>query len=540
MHVMSQIEKDENDGMKRREIMFSAKDISRTLGQFFKRCEKCRLGKYLVIILGMSQAGKSTLINRLREMEVEEDKTGKIVVTNRIEEMAEMGNGTGPTTKTPRTYELTGELTLLDTRGIYEHEFEDEDEFVNILIMQHFLRHADKAMVLYLTQFENYCSLTHAYKDMDLPTIFVANKCNERTILSMKRDFNKDNTNDRKSDSEILTYEIQELLALRFNEMKNFTVESIKMKYLDVSDAKSLEQIIGILVRKAKWETRSERVEIEITLNQLQTLLIWEKALDEGRLLYYDPSLSFSVDRIKSIIGKMDNYGSTNYVEHVFCAPAYYQFIVSLSSVASKLYWIVLAMRGRKQIPNNLKEILSACDVQSISMNDPFSKMLKDGKDLEEIQRMILEFEESCKAKIDAEEDNIIRCEDEILNCKKMIHELDQADLVNYEIVEFCEYSNSTWNEVFIERPVNVPNTTFRFIPGNEYTFNDKEKQKLRIKDGSLRGAFKSSSPASAPPLIGLSLIQAAFLKAFPRAPLSQSSVCEGKIELLATEDSGI
>ncbi|KAH7815828.1 uncharacterized protein MONOS_10264 [Monocercomonoides exilis] len=486
----------------------------------------------MAIVLGRSQVGKSTMINKLRGVEMEEDDNGDLVVKTKVEDMAKMGKGIEPETIIPESYGLNEKVILLDTRGFLGSEVDVKEEVVSMLLLQFFQRNASKVMIAYISQYENYYNLTNAYDDMmfinqicknkEFPVVFVANKCKELWLHKMKIQ--------QKETSEIIE-KVQGSLIGKFTELEKTTVDKIEKKFPEIKAAQSLEQIIGILLQKAKGATGVQGEEIRRSLNQLQTLLVWKKAHANGRLIYYDPTLDGSEEPIKDEIKNLNNYKSPNDVNIDRCTPSYYWFMDSASSMASKLYWLVLAKRGRVQVPNMLQEIIEACKDFAKDSEKLYSEVSDDVEELEDkLRNITFESEESIETKIKNQENTIRQCNDDVVEYQKRINELDQPETVKFDTIEFCEFDNYASNEVVIERPINVPNATCFFTAGNKYTYNDKEEQEVCIKDGVLRGVFKAPKALRH----ALNVVGAVVGLGIPTAFLNDSSVCEGKIDLFA------
>ncbi|KAH7815811.1 uncharacterized protein MONOS_15245 [Monocercomonoides exilis] len=529
MSFIDQVVGEKGEGGK---VKFSDEELYFILNAFHDACAYCGSGKNMVIVLGRCHIGKSTLINKLRGMEMGEDSYGDLVVKSDLKKITKIGSGIIAKSIWPEAYDFDEEITLLDTEGFLGAELEVKEEVVYSLILQFFVKRASKVMVAYLSQYENYYNLTNACDDMvfinqicknkEFPILFVANKCSDFWVHKMKI---------QQKDSLEITEKVQGSLIGKFNELEVATVEKVKKKFPEVKAAQSLEQIIGILLQKAKGATDVQGEEIRRSLNQLQTLLVWKKAHANGRLIYYDPTLDGSEEPIKKMIKNLDNYKSPYDVNLDRYTPSYYWFMDSASSMAKKLNWLVLAMRGRKQIPNILQKTINACLELAKRIKDSYSKVHVNVKELEDMLRSItFEFEESIVERMKNENETIERCNTDIIEYMRKINELDQSELVILDSIEFFEDDNYASNEVFIERPINVPNATCLFIPGNEYTFNDEEEQKLCIEDGILRGAFKAPKALRR---IG-NIIGAVMGLGIPTSFSNESSVCEGKIEIRA------
>ncbi|KAH7814771.1 uncharacterized protein MONOS_18420 [Monocercomonoides exilis] len=427
-------------------VKFSQEDFLYILKEFYKRCCNCGSGKNMAIVLGRSQVGKSTMINKLRGVEMEEDDNGDLVVKTKVEDMAKMGKGIEPETIIPESYGLNEKVILLDTRGFLGSEVDVKEEVVT--------------------------------------------KGNIRNYREGSRKFD-----------------------WKIYRTGKTTVDKIEKKFPEIKAAQSLEQIIGILLQKAKGATGVQGEEIRRSLNQLQTLLVWKKAHANGRLIYYDPTLDGSEEPIKDEIKNLNNYKSPNDVNLDRCTPSYY------------------CQEGRVQVPNMLQEIIEACKDFAKDSEKLYSEVSDDVEELEDkLRNITFESEESIETKIKNQENTIRQCNDDVVEYQKRINELDQPETVKFDTIEFCEFDNYASNEVVIERPINVPNATCFFTAGNKYTYNDKEEQEVCIKDGVLRGVFKAPKALRH----ALNVVGAVVGLGIPTAFLNDSSVCEGKIDLFA------
>ncbi|KAH7816581.1 uncharacterized protein MONOS_5876 [Monocercomonoides exilis] len=513
------------------------------MDEFNERWNICEKFENLVFFFGKCQVGKSPLINRLRGMEMEEDEKGKLVAKTRLEKTAKMGDEIKAETVLPEAYDLNDKITLLDTRGFLGEEIDIAEDVLSSLILQFHHKYATKVMIIYITEFENYSSLTKAYADMeilnkkcnkkDIPILFLTNKCKEYQIMQKKNFKNmKENyqSEDTHEDAKMITKEAQDLLIKKIRKLEKDTIGKIVKKFSEISKDMTLEQIIETLLRKEKGATGKEAEEVRIGLKEMQIIYLWDKAITEGRLLYYDPTLACSVERIIEKIEDLNNYRDPCDVNLEFNSKYYNSFIDSITTMANKYYWLVLAMRGRQRITNILKDVANTCEI----LASETSKLCKDiYVDVLEIdvsfRKMNFQPIDLLKINVKTEKVAIKRCDDEMRKYQEMISELDKDEPIIYETIIFYEHSCFLTNECRIYKKINVPKAMAKFIPGNEYTFND-ETDKLCIKDGKLQGTFRA--PRTGHRVANDILRYATFDIA--SMFYNETSVCKGTIELSA------
>ncbi|KAH7816690.1 uncharacterized protein MONOS_8420 [Monocercomonoides exilis] len=439
-------------------------------------------------------------------MKMKEDDKGKLVAKTHLEKTAAMGDGTIAKTVLPEAYDLNNKNTLLDTRGFLGEELDIAEDVLSTLILQFYHKYAKKVMVVYITEFENYSNLTKAHADLeilnkkcrtrDIPILFLANKCKEYQIMqkkifkNMKENYQNEDTQD---DAIRITKEAQDLLVENVRELKKVTIEKVVKRFSEVSSSMTLEQIIETLLRKEKGATGKEAEEARIGLNDLHIIHQWDKAIDEGRLLYYDPTLACSVERIIEKIEDLNNYRDPCDVNVEFNSKYYDIFIDSITAMANKYYWLALAMRGRQRIPNILNDIADACEGLAQEAHKSYSDTSTDLHKIEKtLEKLNIISIDSLETKIKNEKAIIEKCYEEIKKYQNDIKVLDKDEPVIYETIKFYEHSHFSSNVHRIYKKINVPNTTYKPNLGY-YTFND-ENEKLCIKDGKLQGLFRAPS----------------------------------------------
>eukprot|EP00770_Monocercomonoides_exilis_P008475 MONOS_8433.1-p1 / transcript=MONOS_8433.1 / gene=MONOS_8433 / organism=Monocercomonoides_exilis_PA203 / gene_product=unspecified product / transcript_product=unspecified product / location=Mono_scaffold00317:50481-52685(+) / protein_length=735 / sequence_SO=supercontig / SO=protein_coding / is_pseudo=false len=436
-------------------------------------------------------------------MEMEEDDDGKLVVKTSLEKTAAMGKGITSETVLPEAYKLNDEITLLDTRGFLGEELDVDKDVLSSLILQFYHKYAKKVMIVYITEFENYSNLTKAHADMEIlnkkcrnkeiPILFLANKCQEKRIIKMKDRLQakeESGSYDGRADAEGIIKEAQGKLIENIEKLKNATIIKIVKRFSEVSTSMTLEQIIETLLRKEKGATGKEAEEVRIGLKEMQIIYLWDKAIDEGRLLYYDPTLACSIERIIEKIEDLNNYRDPCDVNLEFNSDYYNSFIDSITTMANKYYWLVSAMRGRRRIPNFLKDVANTCEMLASETSKLYNSINRDVQKIDEaMDGMTYKPIESLKIEIERCRAAAQVYEDEMCKYQEMISELDRDDPVRFDTIEFFKNEGYSSNTVVIKQQIDVPNATAKFIPGNEYTYND-EKHKLCIKDGVIQGTF--------------------------------------------------
>ncbi|KAH7823539.1 uncharacterized protein MONOS_11631 [Monocercomonoides exilis] len=340
-------------------------------------------------------------------------------------------------------------------------------------------------------------------------------------------------------------------------EMYKGQMDEIKNKYfkqinLSDSDAQSDEKTIRILIEKANASTGLEKSNLVKCLNQLKILVVLKKALEEGRFIFNDPVNSYSVDRLKKILHDEQYYVHSNRLSLGRCTPKSFMFLNWTSEMAIKLSWLVEAMIGRMHFPKNLASTKEACESFIRMLEQDSCKLSSDETKLfDELRKLDVESPELVDSRIKNEERTIKNNREMINFSEKLIASLDTDDLVLYDKYHFDKKNDFFSNEIEIEKPINIPNSTFKFTPANEYTHADEDKLKPRIESGLFRGAFKAESKIHKMASSGLSyattLIPSEKIKIVAGAvvfgltsPLlkllvpNKTCVCEGTIEFSA------
>ncbi|KAH7822068.1 uncharacterized protein MONOS_2889 [Monocercomonoides exilis] len=538
--MIPHIDRLKNEGKGDTKIEFTIEDLSQIMDEFSKRCAECELFENLVFFFGRSQVGKSTLINRLRGMVMEEDDKGDLVARTSLEKAASMGKGVCSETKIPKAYKLNGKLSLLDTRGFYGKELNVIEDVVSSLILQFYQRYAKKVMVVYLTEFANYQNLTNAHNDMgvlnkkcrnkNMPVLFLANKCKEKRIIIMKDRLQakkESGSYDGRADAEEIIKEAQDLLNENIEKLKNATIEKIADRFSEVSTSMTPKQIMETLLDKAQNATGTELEEARIGLNEMQIIYLWDKAIAEGRMLHYDPTLACSVEQLTQKIEDSNNYRDPCDVNLEFFSKYYDRFIDSITTMANKFYWLALAMRGRQRIPNYLKDVVDACKVLTNENSKLYSDVSTQVQQIDEaLGKMNFQPINMLMSIVKNERNAAKRCDEEIQRCQKNINKLDKDERVKYETVKFDVHENYSSNEYIIHKPINVPNTTVKFTSGNKHT----RAEKLCIEGGKLQGTFRA--PNTFRHLGNIVYVMAGL--GVPMMFANETSECKGKIELYA------
>eukprot|EP00770_Monocercomonoides_exilis_P009482 MONOS_9437.1-p1 / transcript=MONOS_9437.1 / gene=MONOS_9437 / organism=Monocercomonoides_exilis_PA203 / gene_product=unspecified product / transcript_product=unspecified product / location=Mono_scaffold00390:17814-20036(+) / protein_length=741 / sequence_SO=supercontig / SO=protein_coding / is_pseudo=false len=555
---MSQLLQSENEIRQRRSINISSKEGYSIIRRYNDQFNSYGSNKHLTIILGKCSTGKSTMIDALLGTELRETWDGKIVKVNESSEGPKIGNGRIAETQLPKVYKLDERVCLLDTRGFHGTNIDDETDILNTLILEANLRKCSKVSVLYLSEFSNYCNLSRLEEDMllvndicedmNLPVLFVANKCKEPLKYELKAS---------KESEEIQIKQIEKFLHEQFMEMYKGQMDEIKNKYfkqINLSDSNALsdEKIIGILIEKANDSTGLEKSNLVKCLSQVKILYMLKKALEEGRFIFNDPVNSYSVDRLRGILHDEQYYVYSNRLSLGRCTPKSFMFLNWTSEMAIKLSWLVEAMIGRIQFPKNYELIIEACEYFIRMLEQDSCKLSSDETKLfDELRKLDVESPELVDSRIQNEENSISNNQEMINFSEKLIASLDTDEPVLYEKYHFAKKNGFFSNEIVIEKPVNIPNSTFEFIPANKHTKPDDERLKPGIESGWLRGAFKAESKIHKIASNGLSfatkLIHSKKVKKFAGAvvfgltsPLlkllvpNKTCVCEGAIEFSA------
>ncbi|KAH7823525.1 uncharacterized protein MONOS_11756 [Monocercomonoides exilis] len=585
---MSQLLQFANETKQLQKRNFTTKDTFKMMRDFIKECKKCVFCKHLAIFLGKSGTGKSTMIDALLGIPLNETWDKKIVKVNESSEGPDIGDGKLAKTPFPEAYKLDDGYWLLDTRGFHGSDIDTETDIISTLILEVYLRVSTKVSVLYLSEFGNYYNFTNLKvdmllvndicEDMNLPVLFVANKCFR---LNVKQVSNKD-PEEKKIEQKNQIKQIEEYLFKQFDDMREDQMKKIKNKYfkqinLSDSDAQCDEKTFRTLIEKANASTGLETINLEKCLNHFKILYMLKKALDENRFIYYDAVNSYSVDRIKGIVRDEQYYVHSNRLSLGRCTPESSMFLNSVSEMAIKLSWLVEAMIGRMFFPKNMKSIKEGCEnyvkeweqkydklsskernlhaelddyeqeiiklseverklnaelreleLNSRKLNEDEMKLnaeledkeqdfiqlsgdekkLKDelehkkqdnikligdeDRNNDELRNLDIENPELLDSRIKNEENSMREIERPLKSYYNQIESLDTDEPVLYDKYHFEKKSGFFSNEIVIEKPVKVPGSMFKFIPGNDYTHANENKLKPRIESGWFRGAFKA------------------------------------------------
>ncbi|KAH7824812.1 uncharacterized protein MONOS_12545 [Monocercomonoides exilis] len=354
-----------------------------------ERCRICENNEYLVIILGKSRTGKSTMINALLETKLKEDCEGRIVKAEKSSVGPTISNGLAYT-KVTEAYRLTDLITLLEADNFFKYEIDKRIKICKALILDAYQRKTKKVMFVYLSEFDDYYNLwrfsedmtliNQICEDMDLPVLFLANKCREHFAYRVK--FSNENEKTQID-------QIEENLHCKFLEMREYYMKEIEAKFFKDAKIHDETEMIKIL-EKAKNATGADKEGVEKGLNQLKLLVLLKKALDEKRFIYYDPVNRYSVERLRSMMNNISYYVDPDRVSFGCCSVESKCFLSFASEIANKLYWLVQAMKGRKQIPNILKETMHLCEYFALSAKELVAEMNtteKENIDMEEKTR---------------------------------------------------------------------------------------------------------------------------------------------------------
>ncbi|KAH7823687.1 uncharacterized protein MONOS_5585 [Monocercomonoides exilis] len=496
---MSQLLQFANETKQPQKRNVTTKETLHIMKDFNEQFNKYESIKHLAILLGKSQTGKSTMIAALLGIPLKETREGKIVKVSELSIGPKIGNGRVAQTQLPTAYKLDDRVCLLDTRGFHGCNIDIETDILSTLILEVNLRKCSNVSVLYLTEFGNYFDFSKLEadmllvndicEDMNLPVLFVANKCKEPLKYELKAN---------KEPEETQITEIEKSLHGQFMEMYKEQMYEIQNKYfkeLNLSDpsAQSDEKTLKVIHEKIETATGLEQANLEKCLKQLKILTILRKALEEGRFIFNDPVNSFSVDRLRGILRDERYFVHSNRLSLGRCTPESSMFLNSVSEMAIKLSWLVEAMIGRMHFPKNLASTKEACESFIRMLEQDSSKLSGNEMKLyDDLRKLDVESPELVETRIENEENSIKEIEKLIKDNNDLISSLDTDESVLYEKYHFEKKDGFFSSEIVVEKPVKVPGSMFKFIPENELTHADEDKLKPKIENGWFRGAFKA------------------------------------------------
>ncbi|KAH7824220.1 uncharacterized protein MONOS_13033 [Monocercomonoides exilis] len=418
-----------------------------------------------------------------------------MVKINELVKGPKIGNGIRSETQFAECFQLNGS-TLLDTRGFVGSNIDIEGDILGTLILEANKRKAKKVMVMYISEIDNYCNLSKMTQDtefinkicvdIDLPIIFIANKCTLRWAV-------------RKDESgqlgDKMIEKIQEHLRQDFKKLYEDQLKDIRQKIFKNSDILTEMEMIEALEKNVIDVEELEKENMENSLIQLKALHVLKKALENQRLLYYDPLDFYSVERIKSMVNDENYYIQPNRVPLGGSTSESKDFLSTISEMALILMLLVNAMTARRRVPAVLQEVSNSCGDFAFALNKAYSIINEKMKKLENtLSKITIDTELGDNENRKGKEENIDPYEQLKEEYKSEIAKLDSKELVKYESINFHEHENYFSNEARIEKKIEVPGTEFKFIPGNKFTFSDEKTQKSGIEDGVFRAVYKAPS----------------------------------------------
>ncbi|KAH7817592.1 uncharacterized protein MONOS_10335 [Monocercomonoides exilis] len=534
---MSQLAEPINENLIEQRNYFSENDILYVLKEFNEKCKECGNSECLVIILGNDISTKNIFTSALLGKNTNEDTNEKCDKIKETSCGSNIGSGSRTESQIPEAFKLTNSLTLFNTKGFSGANADVMRDILSTLILETYRRKTKKELILYLSLYVNFCNLTRSYEDMqfanqlsedmDLPILFIANKCEESLIY--KPEFKSE-----KDENKIV--KIEEALHKQFTKMSNTQMNELALKFfIQKKNSKftsfSEEETIKTLQEKTRAETESEKEDIAKGMNEINGLIVMKKALDDNRMFYYDPNISFSVNRIKLMLNDTKYYVSPRRIPFGRFTPESYDFLNSVSEMAKKLYCLVGAMKGRQQFTTDLKEVLMACDHFIFASRDLHKKKLEDMRAMNFIMNKMNACSNNAQnLSIEEEEERIEKNQMKKEFYEKEIDELNTNEPVKYDTINFLKNDDVHSNKVIIEMPIKIPNTTFKFVPANEFTSWDDEEQEPGIVGNVFRGAFKApSSPKEED-----DKDDTTFSVFVQRVYQTNSSVCAGHVDLYA------
>jgi len=147
--------------VKRKKNELQMKVVFDTVSRHKTKISMCR-GKHVIIIVGTTQVGKSTLINALRFGKLKKKAKGRgmfeyslpdgVEVPKDDQEdpdWCEIGNGTGACTKYPCAHRF-GDNIVVDTRGFFDDRLEGHNDAVSSILMEMIVREAKSVKLVLL------------------------------------------------------------------------------------------------------------------------------------------------------------------------------------------------------------------------------------------------------------------------------------------------------------------------------------------------------------------------------------------------------
>jgi len=421
-----------------------------------KNVDKCK-GKHVVFLVGMSQVGKSTLVNSLCFGALKKKFLGRGKFEFSVPEgsigQAPVGQGLCVCTQYPTPYELDDGTVVVDTRGFFDDRMQTEDEIVSSVVMEYILREAESVSLACLARCSDLFNhpVGMSYVGERLGKII---KSDAEPVLFLFNAYPAEpGEMDEKSPEERQKY-IEDILV---EEVKKTVEEELKQSLRKKEIAELKEE------SEENDDRDNQNGEENKRYLQVMSNAILEGEAKKGGIAYIDPSDDYSVGLLKKALKELKPV-SKEYLSFDRCSEEASEFRKYLDEIRELHLSVLSGEELYEQYPADL--ITKVLDDKKKEC-EKHEKVLNELKDANEDRVRYYKDEYGCgmfenKAKELKEEQH--KCENEIIFCEGYIRGVENAPPVLFH--------SDCWNYVGVHAKKHI----VRYPYGDEIPFEHYEE----------------------------------------------------------------
>lgn len=449
--------------------------------------------KPLIVIIGEEGCGKTTFSETLFGSKFKFNDKHVVVKDTTEEKFINLFENEKENSMYPTVYsDPSVPYNILDAKSLINSSCSHVDTLIINLILEFYTRKAKKVFYIFLINYDSLTNLVSVKKNADLfhslfrsvnnRMLFVVNRCRESFICD--EEFLEKNKEER---VEFITENLISYLKKYISEEKNknnlfiqkINTEISQKQKLRYSSSKRNDSHISVnenelfesgpmfLFNVYNEIEGANRDDVEESLRRLSFFGSMEKAIDNKRIRYYDPTNEYSVNEIKKIINEDISYAdfsSVSFVNSVSDGENYVEFLNNYLTRLSNLMNYSVILRSMPSMENVLKRSEEKLEhLRKMKEENESNRRKEKIKKDDEIYKINEEINSICEGEGSGKyKDEMKEIDKEILELK---FELDEEKA--FEIVDISQLPTVDGDKIIIMKEFDEPFTRYEIIPSS-------------------------------------------------------------------------